>query len=119
MINKNIICKNSAYHFNTRKKFLQQSFQLLKLGGKIVLTDIVLNNSKKLNFYQKILLKIIFFKSQIPNENIVTLTKYIQILEDIGFKDINVECIEENVWKVYHQYLIFFLKKINKILGIY
>lgn len=40
-----VICVEAAFHFQTRRRFLEEAYRILKPGGYLVLTDILLRRS--------------------------------------------------------------------------
>ncbi len=98
-----ILCLDSIYHYNTRIAFLRQSYNLLRKGGKIGMTDIILvdyprSSSSLQTFLNGILQSIVCKGCSIPRSNMVTRDQYISSLEEIGFKNIQITCIEDQVW---------------------
>ncbi len=79
------------YHFSNRTLFLKQAHRVLKVGGKIGVTDIVLTSSPSvwMHFLSWIL--------RIPFHNWTTLKEYTRTLEEIGFQ-CQIECIESQVF---------------------
>lgn len=87
-----IIAIESAFHFNTREKFLKEAYRTLKKSGTLCLTDCLpLNTDKNPNFQKN------SERFGIPIENQYDITEYIQILEKIGFNSITFMDISEHV----------------------
>lgn len=94
-----IFVLDAIYHFNTRSKFLCQSRNILKVGGRITFTDVALTTCW--NSYPpfiKLFLRLFARIVQIPFQNLICLSDYELHLKEVGFQDIEIECIEQDVW---------------------
>ncbi len=87
-------------HFNTRKNFFNESYRLLRDGGEIVLTDIVvsLENAQKY-FFLPALTRFIARRWHMPEENLVSAEMYKTQLIEAGFVDVHVETIGNRVFR--------------------
>lgn len=71
----NVICVEAAFHFDTRKKFLEEVFRVLKPKGKVVLSDIL---TMPLASHRE--------KTMIPKENYLeNIESYRSLLRETGF----------------------------------
>jgi SAM-dependent methyltransferase len=92
-----VISLDSAYHYKTRRVFLEQAMKVLKVGGRICLADLILWKKPK-SLQGKLLLKIVCRVVGIPEENLVDSDEYIAMFYSLGYKDIQVRFIEEYVF---------------------
>jgi MPBQ/MSBQ methyltransferase len=94
----NIICVETAFHFNTREKFLHEASHVLKPGGRLVLSDI-LRRSR-----------------EVPNprgvvENYVRdLRQYRNLCFDAGFEQVEIIDATFECWVSYHRHRLRFLR---------
>lgn len=87
-----IIAIESAFHFNTREKFLFEAYRTLKKNGLICLTDCLpKNKNESLDF------KIKSERFGIPLINQYNITEYVEILKNIGFHSVEYIDITKNV----------------------
>jgi cyclopropane fatty-acyl-phospholipid synthase-like methyltransferase len=107
---------DSAYHFVTRREFLAQAYQKLAPGGRIVLGDIC--------FAKKFPPRTIAFLTTkiFSKENIVSPQEYIQLLEKLGYIEVELEDITSDsftglckflstqgaLWYMYSRFLAWF-----------
>lgn len=97
-----ILALDCAYHFNTRKIFLRQSFHKLVPGGRIALTDIC---------FDPIMLKkpqvrlITSLLRLIPKHNMVSSGDYIAQMKEIGYIDVQLQDVTENVFPGFIRFL--------------
>ena len=89
----------SAFHYDTREKFFDESYRVLKNNGKMVIADIVLKDNYFLNFPVYITKQ--FF--EIPQDNLITKEKWIKQLEDRGFS-VQYTDITDNTFIPYFNY---------------
>lgn len=109
-----VLALDCAYHFPSRKKFFEDSFQLLRNSQQdrivepssacIGLTDIVLAGSQ-LSWGKRALLNIMLSLSRIPRDNIVTLTEYEDQLQHAGFDHVTSKDISGYVFESFGSWL--------------
>lgn len=72
----NIICVEAAFHFETRLDFFKEAYRVLKPGGRLVLSDILVAVPAKLQ----------------PRENrIASLDQYRALYDEAGFASVDIE----------------------------
>lgn len=112
----NIICLESAFHYNPRVKFFEEANRVLKDGREMVIADITIKSnmygirpSVLISFFKRLL--------SIPDENLITKGDYVKQLEEIGYE---VEMIDITKY-TFEPYFIYFynnLKLPNKFLNL-
>lgn len=123
-----VLSLDSAYHYHSRFSFLKvcnkemeyimngkQSFQILKPGGKVALSDIVIK--KKDNSIANKVLQSLFTLADAPKENLITSKEYEHQLESIGFQNIKIEIITENVWRGFVLFLEAHKKRFERLIA--
>ena len=94
-----ILALDCAYHFRTRSDFLRQGFLRLEPGGKIALADLCFTDRTN---PVTVILRLL---GTIPPRNIVTIQEYMRILENIGYVDISIEDISQDVFPGFCKFL--------------
>ncbi len=95
-----ILCIEAAMHFETRQKFLEESFRVLKTGGHLVLSDILVTSRKRLT-------QLPMYHG--PDNHIETIDEYYGLLSAAGFSSIVINDESKNVWGAH------FLQAVNRI----
>jgi MPBQ/MSBQ methyltransferase len=96
----NILCIEAAFHFETRRKFLEDAHRILKKGGRLVLSDTLFTSRERLVQHA-------VFPS--PENHIETVEEYRKLLSEVGFSNIIINDVSKEVWGAH------FLHTVNKI----
>ena len=97
-----ILALDCAYHFDTRKLFLEQSFHRLAPGGRISLADICFSETALRSGWTRFFVS---FFGLMPLANIVSPEEYTQCMKAIGYDDIRFEDISSDVFPGFSRFL--------------
>ncbi len=98
-----ILALDCAYHFRSRKDFLRQSLARLTPGGKIALADICFSDGGGSS--GRLFKSLVGLLGLMPVENIVTIEDYRAIMESVGYAEIEMEDISEDVFPGFCRFL--------------
>lgn len=96
-----ILALDCAYHFNTRRKFLLQSYERLRPGGRIALADICFDTAPS-SLVAFILSSIM---RAMPRANVQSKSEYVAGMESMGYTDVTMEDITEDVFPGFVRFL--------------
>ena len=93
-----------AFHFHYRADFLKESMRVLKPGGQLILTDWIKGQPADSGFNKQLDDAALKFGG-IPKENIIDTQAYLEMLKELGFKNIGITPISEQVIPHYTDYI--------------
>jgi SAM-dependent methyltransferase len=93
-----IVCVEAAFHFESRTEFLRQSRRVLKPGGHLVLSDILVTGPS----------------AGIPEQNVVSLAQYARSFEDAGFSPPRIVSCRDRTWEPFRRKYLWNLVRIFK-----
>ena len=108
---KTVLCVEAVFHFNSRERFVKEAFRVLKPGGFLLLTDILLTEWGRQNDLWWI---------DKSNRDLIDLDAYQKLYDQNGFFDIHIEDATLPCWEGHYKNLAAFTqqKLLNKELAV-
>ncbi|MEM7395040.1 MAG: methyltransferase domain-containing protein, partial [Verrucomicrobiota bacterium] len=79
----------AAFHFETRRRFFDETLRVLKPDGMLVLSDVLFSCEERFNHHPHL---------PSPENHIETVEAYEQVLVEAGFRNVVVEDVTDDVW---------------------
>lgn len=114
-----ILALDCAYHFKTRRAFLQQAHDRLNSGGSVALADICFAPGALQTGWTRFVTAVLRL---MPRENMVSTDEYVAQMRLIGYTDVRLEDITVDVFPGFIKFLrtrgVFF-RAFGAIMGLF
>ena len=87
-----IVCVEAAFHFDTREQFFRQAYRVLKPGGHLVLSDVLLVANVPAVY-------------PVPVANLISASTYKSQLSLTGFEGATIESARKSTWESFAKYV--------------
>ena len=98
-----VVSLESAFHYVPRENFFREAHRVLKKKGKLVMADILYNDTSSVNIFNSMNRNAFSEMFAIPDANKIGIREYTKQLEDIGFR-VKLEDISQKTFKPYYKY---------------
>ncbi|TPX31836.1 hypothetical protein SmJEL517_g04899 [Synchytrium microbalum] len=88
---------DSAYHYNTRKAWLAITYGMLRKGGRLAIGDIIIGPGAQSSFWNRCVVNLFCILAGVPMDNLISEDVYKRNLEDVGFVEVQVVNISDQV----------------------
>lgn len=96
-----VISLEAAFHFDTRADFLREALRLLRPGGRVGVIDMLPLERNGRVLTGGLRGAIERWSTQVPPANVYGVTRYREILEESGFKAIEIRSIRDHVFPAF------------------
>jgi len=97
-----VLALDCAYHFRPRVEFLRQAFSALDRGGSIALADICFTPGALQTRWTQWVTTVLRL---MPHENLISTDEYLAQMHDIGYTDLGLENITDEVFPGFIRFL--------------
>ena len=87
-----IVCVEAAFHFDTREQFFRQAYRVLKPGGHLVLSAVLLVPDVPAVY-------------PVPAANLISASTYKSQLSLMGFEGATIESARKSTWESFAKYV--------------